>query len=177
MPPRPCHRFFHLLKSNKVIYVQRSQVQTTIWCKICQVDFPHSGLSSREARFLTRPPWERHVVLLTDCSRSRVIRAFVFRTIPQSHLLRRDDGGLFENNEAAWFIILIRQSETLEKAQLHSIAKQFFCLDGSCSLQVLFRGSIGVEVHDNNQTNTWVIPNCILGVWAMALKKEMCRLT
>lgn len=62
---------------------------------------------------------ESATLLLTDCSFSRAIKAFVFHTIPQSHLLRRDDGGPFENNEAAWFIILIRQSETLAKPQLH----------------------------------------------------------
>lgn len=62
---------------------------------------------------------ESATLLLTDCSFSRAIKAFVFHTIPQSHLLRRDDGGPFENNEAAWFIILIRRSETLAKPQLH----------------------------------------------------------
>lgn len=62
---------------------------------------------------------ESATLLLTDYSFSRAIKAFVFHTIPQSHLLRRDDGGPFENNEAAWFIILIRQSETLAKPQLH----------------------------------------------------------
>lgn len=40
-------------------------------------------------------------LLLTDFSLSTAIKAFVFHTIPQSHLLRRDDGGPFENNEAA----------------------------------------------------------------------------
>lgn len=59
------------------------------------------------------------MLLLTDCSSSRAIKAFVFHTIPPSHLLRRDDGGPFENNEAAWFIILIRRSETLAKPQLY----------------------------------------------------------
>lgn len=128
--------------------------------KFVKLTFPTLVYHPVQLGFWLGLPGELRVVLLTDCSRSRVIRAFVFRTIPQSHLLRRDDGGLFENNEAAWFIILIRQSETLAKAQLHSIAKQFFCLDGSCSVQVLFRGSAGVELHDNNQTNTRVILNC-----------------
>lgn len=62
---------------------------------------------------------ESATLLLTDCSLSTAIKAFVFHTIPQSHLLRRDDGGPFENNEAAWFIILIRRSETLAKPQLY----------------------------------------------------------
>lgn len=44
---------------------------------------------------------ESATLLLTDCSLSTAIKAFVFHTIPQSHLLRRDDGGPFENNEAA----------------------------------------------------------------------------
>lgn len=93
--------------------------------KFVKFTFPTPIYHPVQLAFWLGLPGERCVVLLSDCSLSRVVRAFVFRTIPQSHLLRRDDGGPFESNEAAWFIILIRQSETLAKPQLHSIAKQF----------------------------------------------------
>lgn len=68
--------------------------------KFVKLAFPTQVYELIQLSFDYESP-ESATLLLTDCSLSTAIKAFVFHTIPQSHLLRRDDGGPFENNEAA----------------------------------------------------------------------------
>lgn len=68
--------------------------------KFVKLAFPTQVYELIQLSFDYESP-ECATLLLTDCSLSRAIKAFVFHTIPQSHLLWRDDGGPFENNEAA----------------------------------------------------------------------------
>lgn len=81
--------------------------------KFVMLAFPTQVYECIQLSFEFESP-ESNALLLTDCSLGRAIRPFVFFTPshnPTCFVETMEDP--FENNEAAWFIILIRQSETL----------------------------------------------------------------